>query len=132
MRFIDIEEFKTRELHNGEKYLLVFDIGSPLTVRDRQGIVNEITSETNRFQINDEWIDANHKYYMEIEIINNLIVGLAVILVLSSVVIYVIGYSLSNVLSEVGVVETKTIPLAIIGLLGILAVAGYKWLTTKK
>lgn len=132
MRYLTVDEFKTRELHNGEKYILIFDIGQPITVRERQNIINQVKAETDRFQINDEWTDSQNRYYMQIEIINNLIWGLAIILVLSAGALYVAGKALSETLSQIAVVEKSAIPLAALGLAGIVAVLGYKWLRSKK
>jgi hypothetical protein len=129
MKTLTIDQFKTRQLKNGESYVMVCDIGQPLTVGDRQEIIRQITEQegADRFKIEDEWADTNHRYYLQLKITRNPIFGLVILLILAGVTVYVIGRSLTDVVKEVVVLTQKSVPLALIGLAGIIVIVVWKW-----
>lgn len=131
MRTLTIDQFKNRQLRNGEQFILIFDVGHPITLEERQQVVSQIENETNRFKIRDEWTDPQGKYYIKIEVTKNVLAGLAVILVLSTIVIISAGYALSEILSGVVEVTEKSVPLAMIGLVGVIVILGYRWIMRK-
>lgn len=75
----------------------------------------------------DEWADSNYLYYLKIKILKNPIWGIAIILALAAVTAFMIGRSLSDTVKAVGVMTVQAVPLAIVGLIGLLAIVGFNW-----
>jgi hypothetical protein len=131
MKVLSLEQFKNKQLNNGEEYILIFDLGHPVSLEERQDIVAQVGNETNRFKIIDEWTDRAGRYYLKIKIVKNLIFGITVILVLSTVFVIAAGIALSDALSGVVEVTEAAVPLALFGLLGIIVIVGYKWISKR-
>ncbi len=127
MRFITVKQFEERELRNGEEFVLVCDIGNPLTVAERNQILYQVSDAQNRFKVIDEWTDSAYRYYLKIKIENNIVWGIAILLVLGTVFVGVVGYYLSDLVTAVGIVTQKAFPLAVVGVIGLGIVIVYRW-----
>jgi len=132
MRYISVDEFKNRELKNGEEYILVCDIGVPLTIADLRRLESDLADSGDRFDVLDRWTDDAYRLYYKIRIKNNPIWGVAILLILSAVTVYVVGMSLAEVLREVGVTSEKATPLAAIGLAAIAIIVAVRLWGRKK
>jgi hypothetical protein len=128
MKILSLSEFQNRQLFNGEHYVLICDVGHALTLNERNQLAEQIRQSSNRFDIYSEWIDDADRYYVEIVITGNPIWGIVVILALGTVFVVATGLMLKDCLVGIGEVTEKAIPLALIGLVGLIAVVGYKWL----
>lgn len=119
-------------MKNGEEYVMICDMGQPLTVRDRNSLRSQLQNATDKCDIIDEWTDESYKYYLKIRIKNNPFWGIIILLAMATVSAYMIGRSLAEVLVAVGDMTVKSFPIAIVGLVGIAIIVGYKWLRQRR
>lgn len=132
MKILSPTEFSSRQLKNGETFILIFDIGHTLTVQENNQLVAQLRGETNRIRIVDAWTDEAGKYYMKVQVIRNLLWGIVIVLALSTVFVVASGIVLSDVLVGIGEVSEKAVPLTLIGIMCITLIVGYKWLKKRR